>query len=72
MHPHRPLRRHPPGRVRAVLATTVITEILGYTGRSETDINDVILGHASPNGDAPALGQVTALDAGLEVESRAE
>ncbi|MGB3373157.1 MAG: acetyl-CoA C-acetyltransferase [Rhodococcus sp. (in: high G+C Gram-positive bacteria)] len=50
------------------LAATVITELVARTGISSSDIDDVILGQASPNGDAPAIGRVAALDAGLGVE----
>ncbi|KZF02021.1 acetyl-CoA acetyltransferase [Rhodococcus sp. EPR-157] len=50
------------------LAATVITELVARTGISGSDIDDVILGQASPNGDAPAIGRVAALDAGLGVE----
>ncbi|MFC3961502.1 acetyl-CoA C-acetyltransferase [Nocardia jiangsuensis] len=50
------------------LAATVITEIVARTGISSADIDDVILGQGSPNGDAPALGRVAALDAGLGIE----
>lgn len=50
------------------LAATVITEIVARTGISGSDIDDVILGQGSPNGDAPALGRVAALDAGLGIE----
>ena len=50
------------------LAATVITELLARTGISGSDIGDVILGQASPNGDAPAIGRVAALDAGLGVD----
>ncbi|WP_338891153.1 acetyl-CoA C-acetyltransferase [Rhodococcus sovatensis] len=50
------------------LAAAVITELVDRTGISGSDIDDVILGQASPNGDAPAIGRVAALDAGLGVE----
>lgn len=50
------------------LAATVITELLTRTGISGSDIDDVILGQASPNADAPAIGRVAALDAGLGVD----
>ncbi|MBY6365830.1 acetyl-CoA C-acetyltransferase [Rhodococcoides corynebacterioides] len=49
------------------LATTVVAEILTRTGLSGTDIDDVILGQGSPNGEAPAIGRVAALDAGLGI-----
>ncbi|MET0315733.1 acetyl-CoA acetyltransferase [Rhodococcus sp. RS1C4] len=50
------------------LAATVITELVTRTGISGSDVDDVILGQASPNGDAPAIGRVAALDAGLGIE----
>ncbi|OZF46414.1 acetyl-CoA acetyltransferase [Rhodococcus sp. 14-2470-1b] len=50
------------------LASTVITELVARTGISGSDVDDVILGQASPNGDAPAIGRVAALDAGLGIE----
>ncbi|MGA9871172.1 MAG: acetyl-CoA C-acetyltransferase [Rhodococcus sp. (in: high G+C Gram-positive bacteria)] len=50
------------------LAATVITELVSRTGISGSDVDDVILGQASPNGDAPAIGRVAALDAGLGVD----
>ena len=50
------------------LAAAVITELVDRTGISGSDVDDVILGQASPNGDAPAIGRVAALDAGLGVE----
>lgn len=50
------------------LAATVITELLRRTGVPGSTVDDVILGQASPNGDAPALGRVAALDAGLGVD----
>jgi acetyl-CoA C-acetyltransferase len=49
------------------LATTVITAILERTGLPPEQIDDVILGQAYANGEAPALGRVAALDAGLPV-----
>ncbi len=50
------------------LAATVIRELVARAGLTSADIDDVILGQAYPNGDAPALGRVAALDAGLNVE----
>ncbi|WP_067901298.1 acetyl-CoA C-acetyltransferase [Nocardia vaccinii] len=49
------------------LAATLITELLARTGLPADRIDDVILGQASPNGEAPAIGRVAALDAGLGV-----
>ncbi|MEV3963737.1 acetyl-CoA C-acetyltransferase [Nocardia sp. NPDC050193] len=50
------------------LAAGLITELLDRTGLSADQIDDVVLGQASPNGEAPAIGRVAALDAGLGVE----
>jgi len=49
------------------LVATVITELLKRTGADRID--DVILGQCYPNGEAPAIGRVAALDAGLPVET---
>ncbi|TMM16952.1 MAG: acetyl-CoA C-acyltransferase [Actinobacteria bacterium] len=50
------------------LAATVIAAVLDRTGISGEDIDDVLLGQCYPNGEAPAIGRVAALDAGLPVE----
>jgi acetyl-CoA C-acetyltransferase len=50
------------------LAATVIRELLTRTGLPPGDIDEVILGQCYPNGEAPAIGRVAALDAGLPVE----
>jgi acetyl-CoA C-acetyltransferase len=50
------------------LATTVLKELVKRTGISAGDIDDVIFGQCYPNGEAPAIGRVAALDAELEVE----
>ncbi|WP_280437226.1 acetyl-CoA C-acetyltransferase [Nocardia carnea] len=50
------------------LAATLITELVARTGLPAGQIDDVILGQASPNGEAPAIGRVAALDAGLGVD----
>jgi acetyl-CoA C-acetyltransferase len=50
------------------LAATVITELLRRTGVPPEQIDDVLLGQCYPNGEAPAIGRVAALDAGLPVE----
>lgn len=47
------------------LASTVVKAVVERSGISPDDIDDVILGQASPAGGAPALGRVVALDAGL-------
>ncbi|WP_063128447.1 acetyl-CoA C-acetyltransferase [Nocardia fusca] len=50
------------------LAAGLITELLDRTGLAADHIDDVVLGQASPNGEAPAIGRIAALDAGLGVE----
>jgi acetyl-CoA C-acetyltransferase len=52
----------------AELAATVIRALVDRTGIDPGEISDVILGHSYPNGEAPAIGRVAALDAGLPVE----
>jgi acetyl-CoA C-acetyltransferase len=49
------------------LARTVIEELVRRTGLDPADVDDVILGQCYPNGEAPAIGRVAALDAGLPV-----
>ena len=50
------------------LAVTVIRELLTRTGLPPDQVDDVLLGQGYANGEAPALGRVAALDAGLPVE----
>ncbi|WP_207842902.1 acetyl-CoA C-acetyltransferase [Williamsia soli] len=50
------------------LAAAVIREIVTRTGVSGDQIDDVILGQATPNGEAPAIGRIAALDAGLGID----
>ena len=52
----------------AELATTVINALLKRTDVPHEAIDDVLLGQCYPNGEAPALGRVAALDAGLPVD----
>ncbi len=49
------------------LAQTVIEGILARTGVDPGTIDDVIFGQCYPNGEAPAIGRVAALDAGLPI-----
>ena len=49
------------------LAVTALTGLLARTGIPGDVVEDVILGHCYPNPEAPALGRVVALDAGLPV-----
>ena len=51
----------------ADLAASVLTELVRRTGITGSDVDDVIFGQCYPNGEAPAIGRVAALDAGLPV-----
>ncbi len=50
------------------LATTVIAAVMTRSGLPPEAVDDVILGQGYANGEAPALGRVAALDAGLPIE----
>lgn len=50
------------------LATTVVDAIVERTGVTAQDVDDIILGQASPNGAAPALGRIVALNSNLGKE----
>jgi acetyl-CoA C-acetyltransferase len=52
----------------AKLASTVVAALIERTGLSPDAIDDVLLGQCYANGEAPALGRVAALDAGLPVD----
>jgi acetyl-CoA C-acetyltransferase len=49
----------------ADLATTVVRAVIERSGVDPTEVDDVILGHCYPTAEAPAIGRVAALDAGL-------
>lgn len=49
------------------LAATVIRALLDRTGLDPSAVDDVLLGNCYPTMDAPAIGRVAALDAGLPV-----
>ena len=49
----------------AELATAALRELVRRTGLGEGDVDDVILGNGYANGEAPAIGRIAALDAGL-------
>jgi acetyl-CoA C-acetyltransferase len=49
------------------LAATVIRELIRRSGIDGSDADDVIFGQCYPNGEAPAIGRVAALDAGLPI-----
>jgi acetyl-CoA C-acetyltransferase len=51
----------------ATLAATVIRALVDRTGVDPDAVDDVLLGQCYPNGEAPAIGRVAALDAGLPV-----
>ncbi|MVZ99915.1 acetyl-CoA C-acyltransferase [Actinomadura sp. LD22] len=55
------------GLTAAELGEVVLRGLLERTGLDPAAIGDVILGHCYPNSDAPAIGRVVALDAGLPV-----
>ncbi|WP_242911066.1 acetyl-CoA C-acetyltransferase [Actinomadura terrae] len=50
------------------LAATVIRALVERTGLPGAAVDEVVLGHCYPTSDAPAIGRVAALDAGLPVE----
>jgi acetyl-CoA C-acetyltransferase len=50
-----------------VLATTVVRALMERTGLPPESVDDVVLGNCYPTMDAPAIGRVAALDAGLPV-----
>jgi acetyl-CoA C-acetyltransferase len=49
------------------LGVAALTGLLDRTGIPADAVQDVILGHCYPNSEAPAIGRVIALDAGLPV-----
>ena len=49
------------------LAAAAIGGLLGRTGLETAEVDDVLLGQCYPSGEAPAIGRVAALDAGLPV-----
>jgi acetyl-CoA C-acetyltransferase len=56
------------GSLTAVdLGVTALKGLLRRTGVAPDEVDDVILGHCYPNSEAPAIGRVVALDAGLPV-----
>src|SRR6201984_2326403 len=68
--------RTPVGRFGGMFRDVPVTELpktflrahLQLTGVRPDQIDDVLLGQGYANGEAPALGRVAALDAGLPVE----
>ncbi|MGP3973853.1 acetyl-CoA C-acetyltransferase [Streptomyces sp. 8N114] len=53
------------GQRPQTLAALLISETVSRTGIDPARVDEVILGHAYPTSEAPALGRVAALDAGL-------
>jgi len=51
----------------ADLAAAVIRELVARTGVAPEQIDDVLLGQCYPNGEAPGIGRVAALDAELPI-----
>jgi acetyl-CoA C-acetyltransferase len=49
------------------LGVTALKGLLERTGVAPDEVGDVILGHCNGNSEAPAIGRVVALDAGLPV-----
>jgi len=52
----------------SALAAIVIRAVIDRSGIDPAIAEDVVLGQCYPNGEAPAIGRVAALDAGLSVE----
>ncbi|MDV7352874.1 acetyl-CoA C-acetyltransferase [Rhodococcus oxybenzonivorans] len=49
------------------LGVAALKGLLERTGVEPSDIEDVVLGHCNANSEAPAIGRVVALDAGLPI-----
>jgi acetyl-CoA C-acetyltransferase len=49
------------------LGVAALKGLLERTGLDKEAVDDVVLGHCYPNSEAPAIGRVVALDAGLPV-----
>jgi acetyl-CoA C-acetyltransferase len=47
------------------LAVSAMSSLVRRTGLAEGDVDDVVLGQCNPSGEAPAIGRVAAIDAGL-------
>src|SRR5256884_7103331 len=52
----------------ADLAATVVAELVARSEIPPDSVEDVLFGQCYPNGEAPAIGRVAALDAGLPIE----
>ena len=53
------------GLTAADLATAALRALVERTGLIEGQVDDVVLGNGYANGEAPAIGRIAALDAGL-------
>ncbi|WP_417210542.1 acetyl-CoA C-acetyltransferase [Antarctobacter sp.] len=51
----------------AELAATIVRELVKRSGVTSEMIDDVIFGQVYPNSEAPAIGRIAALDAGLDI-----
>jgi len=51
------------------LGATVLRALIDRTGIDPAIVDDVIFGQCYPNGEAPAIGRVAALDAGLPIDT---
>ncbi|HEX9766731.1 MAG TPA: acetyl-CoA C-acetyltransferase, partial [Nitriliruptorales bacterium] len=51
----------------ADLASTVLRAVVDRSGLDPQRVDDVVLGQCYPSGEAPAIGRVAALDAGLPI-----
>ncbi|WP_112267312.1 acetyl-CoA C-acetyltransferase [Lentzea terrae] len=54
-------------RTAQELGAVVVQELMRRTGLDPSSVDDLVLGHCYPTMDAPAIGRVVALDAGLGV-----
>ncbi|WP_439656767.1 acetyl-CoA C-acetyltransferase [Lentzea sp. HUAS TT2] len=54
-------------RTAQELGAIVVQELMRRTGLDPSSVDDLVLGHCYPTMDAPAIGRVVALDAGLGV-----
>lgn len=52
----------------AELGVTALRAVVERSGVAPEDIADVVVGHANPTADAPAIGRVMAVDAGLPID----
>ncbi|PAY23012.1 acetyl-CoA C-acyltransferase [Dietzia natronolimnaea] len=50
------------------LATHLLTALVERTGLTGADVDDVVLGQGSPNGEGPAVGRIAALDSPLGID----